>query len=89
MIARKQGRYLVLLLMAAIFLYLVGNSIAKWREKKVENTTKKIIFIVNLLEIFITKYKVGETQSTKSASRMFYPSVTMLPLYALNRVAIQ
>ena len=28
--------------------------------------------------------KVGETQNTKKASEMFYPSVTMLPYYEMN-----
>ena len=44
--------------MAAIFLYALGNSITKWRAKK-----------------------VGETQATKSADEMFYPSVTMTPFF--------
>ena len=58
MTVRKQGRILVLLLMAAIFLYMLGKSISKWSEKK-----------------------VGETQTTKSASQMVYPSVTMIPFF--------
>ena len=35
---RKQGKKLVLLLMATIFLYALGNSITKWRDKKVGET---------------------------------------------------
>ena len=58
MTVRKQGRILVLLLMVVIFLFMLGQSIVKWNEKK-----------------------VGETQTTKSASQMVYPSVTMLPFF--------
>ena len=58
MTVRKQGRILVLLLMAAIFLYMVGKSVYRWSEKK-----------------------VGETQTTKSASQMVYPSITMVPFF--------
>ena len=61
MSVRKQGRILVLLLMTAIFLYVVGKSIFKWNEGK-----------------------VGKTQTTKSASQMFYPSITMIPIFDLN-----
>ena len=49
---------MVLLLMAAIFLYMVGKSVYRWSEKK-----------------------VGETQTTKSASQMVYPSITMVPFF--------
>ena len=28
--------------------------------------------------------KIGETQATKSASKIFYPSVTMMPLFDHN-----
>ena len=44
------------------------------------------IFFV-MLGICIVKWneeKVGETQSTKSASKMFYPSVTLIPWYEVN-----
>ena len=58
MLVRKQGRILVLMLMVAIFLYMLGKSISKWSEKK-----------------------VGETQTSKSASQMVYPSVTMIPFF--------
>ena len=58
MTVRKQGRIVVLLLMAAIFLYMVGKSVYRWSEKK-----------------------VGETQTTKSASQMVYPSITMVPFF--------
>ena len=58
MSVRKQGRILVLLLMTAIFLYVLGKSILKWNERK-----------------------VGKTQTTKSASQMFYPSITMIPIF--------
>ena len=58
MSVRKQGRILVMLLMAAIFLYMLGKSIYRWSEKK-----------------------VGEAQTTKSASQMFFPSVTMIPFF--------
>ena len=58
MTVRKQGRILVLLLMVVIFLFMLGQSIIKWNDKK-----------------------VGETQTTKSASKMVYPSVTMLPFF--------
>ena len=40
-----------------------------------------------MLGISISKWKdekVGETQATKSAHEMFYPSVTMTPLFELN-----
>ena len=61
MTVRKQGRILVLLLMVVIFLFMLGQSIVKWNEKK-----------------------VGETQTTKSASKMVYPSITLLPWYDVN-----
>ena len=44
------------------------------------------IFFI-MLGICISKWnekKVGETQSTKSASEMFYPSVTLIPWYGVN-----
>ena len=51
-----------------IFLYALGKSISKWRDKK-----------------------VGETYGTKSADKMFYPSVTLVPLfepsYAISRIS--
>ena len=40
-----------------------------------------------MLGISISRWKdekVGETQATKSAHEMFYPSVTMTPLFELN-----
>ena len=55
MLVRKQGRILVLMLMVAIFLYMLGKSISKWSEKK-----------------------VGETQTSKSASQMVYPSASAI-----------
>ena len=58
MSVRKRGRIVVLLLMTAIFLYVLGKSIFKWNERK-----------------------VGKTQTTKSASQMFYPSITMIPIF--------
>ena len=45
-----------------------------------------VIFFI-MLGICIAKWnekKVGETQSTKSASNMFYPSVTLVPWYNVN-----
>ena len=45
MTVRKQGRVLVLLLMAAIFLFMLGKSVSKWGEKKVE--LEKIIEMEN------------------------------------------
>ena len=42
-------------------MFMLGNSILQWREKK-----------------------VGETQATKSAAKIFYPSVTMMPLLDHN-----
>ena len=58
MTIRKHGKTLHLLLMMAIFLYALGKSVSKWRDKK-----------------------VGVTYGTKSADKMFYPSVTLVPLF--------
>ena len=57
----KHTRYVVLLLLATVFIYLMAISICK-----------------------LERGKVGLAQSTKSASEMFYPSVTMAPLLELN-----
>ena len=68
MTIRKHGKTLHLLLMMAIFLYALGKSVSKWRDKK-----------------------VGVTYGTKSADKMFYPSVTLVPLfepsYAISRIS--
>ena len=58
---RRKVRFLVLLLMTAIFSYMLGKSILQWSKKK-----------------------VGETQNTKNASKIMYPSVTMMPIYEYN-----
>ena len=61
MTVKKQVRFLVLLIMTAVFVCMLGNSILEW-----------------------SKNNVGETQKTRSMSKILYPSVTMVPLFERN-----
>ena len=57
-----------------------------------EHTRCVVLFLLAtvfmyMMAISICKWKqgrVGQTQATKSASEMFYPSVTMTPQFELN-----
>ena len=57
----KHGRYFVVLIMTAVFLYNVGKSVLKY-----------------------TDGNIGETQSTKLAAEMFFPSVHICPYFDAN-----
>ena len=57
----EHTRYVVLLLLAIVFMYMMAISIYKLKQGK-----------------------VGLAQATKSASEMFFPSVTMTPYLELN-----
>ena len=80
MTVRKQGRVLVLLLMAAIFLFMLGKSVSKWGEKKVE--LEKIIEMENG-NLASLQYKPLKKSPCTKLIRL-YSCYSQAPIYPLT-----
>ena len=76
MTLRKQVRFLVSLLMTAIFLFMLGKSITEWSEKKVGETQKthsaaKILYpSVTMMPIFLRNFSLAKLTSFNTTKNL-------------------